>query len=126
MFWREKEGEYICGFVGRTRNVSDFGIKERGDPYRIREERTMDLTERVLAFASFTIRQGSTVRETAKAFGVSKSTVHKDLTMRLPQISQRLYRQVQEVLQFHLSVRHLRGGEATRKKYLAAKKGKNV
>lgn len=58
-----------------------------------------------------------TVRMIAKEFGVSKSTVHKDLTERLPQINPELAKEVKEVLEYHKSIRHLRGGEATRKKY---------
>lgn len=58
-----------------------------------------------------------TVRVIAKEFGVSKSTVHKDLTERLPEISPELYNQVKELLDYHKSIRHLRGGEATRNKY---------
>ncbi len=58
-----------------------------------------------------------TVRTIAKEFGVSKSTVHKDLTERLPEINPDLANEVKEVLNYHKSIRHIRGGEATRKKY---------
>ncbi|MUV37367.1 Stage III sporulation protein [Lentibacillus sp. JNUCC-1] len=58
-----------------------------------------------------------TVRTIAKEFGVSKSTVHKDLTERLPEINPELANDVKEVLNYHKSIRHIRGGEATRKKY---------
>lgn len=65
---------------------------------------------------------GATVRETARYFGISKSTVHKDVTKDLRTENTGLYDRVQKVLQKNKEERHLRGGEATRKKYLAAKK----
>lgn len=58
-----------------------------------------------------------TVRVIAKEFGVSKSTVHKDLTERLPEVNAELAKQVKEILDYHKSIRHIRGGEATREKY---------
>ncbi len=58
-----------------------------------------------------------TVRVIAKEFGVSKSTVHKDLTERLPEINPELASEVKEILDYHKSIRHLRGGEATKLKY---------
>lgn len=58
-----------------------------------------------------------TVRTIAKEFGVSKSTVHKDLTERLPEINPDLADQVKNILEYHKSIRHLRGGEATKIKY---------
>lgn len=67
-----------------------------------------------------------TVRRIAKDFGVSKSTVHKDLTERLPEIDPRLADQVKEILQYHKSIRHIRGGEATRRKYELAAKQKEM
>jgi len=60
----------------------------------------------------------------AKDFGVSKSTVHKDLTERLPEINATLAKEVKEILDYHKSIRHLRGGEATRKKYKLKRKEK--
>lgn len=62
-----------------------------------------------------------TVRVIAKEFGVSKSTVHKDLTERLPMINPELANEVTKILDYHKSVRHLRGGEATRLKYMKNK-----
>ncbi len=59
----------------------------------------------------------ATVREAARAFGVSKSTVHKDVTDRLPKIRPQLARLVRDVLDLNKSERHLRGGEATKRKY---------
>lgn len=59
-----------------------------------------------------------TVRMIAKEFGVSKSTVHKDLTERLPKINQDLASEVKKILEYHKAIRHLRGGEATKQKYI--------
>ncbi len=67
--------------------------------------------------AVYMIETGATVRAAAKQFGISKSTVHKDLTTRLPRCSPPLYRQVRTVLDRNKEERHLRGGMATREKY---------
>lgn len=67
--------------------------------------------------ASISWRRKKTVRVIAKEFGVSKSTVHKDLTERLPEINPDLANEVKEILDYHKSIRHLRGGEATKLKY---------
>ena len=74
--------------------------------------------ERPILLAEYVIRSGSTVRTAAKVFGISKSTVHKDLTYKLKLINPGLYQEVKEILDKNKSERHLRGGEATRKKYL--------
>ncbi len=79
------------------------------------------LIERVLEEAEYIVNTGSTVRATAKLFCLGKSTVHKDVTERLMRIDKILYKQVKEVLNKNLCERHLRGGEATRKKYLKLK-----
>ncbi|MGM8215034.1 sporulation transcriptional regulator SpoIIID [Bacillaceae bacterium W0354] len=75
------------------------------------------IKERTLKIAEHLLESRKTVRVIAKDFGVSKSTVHKDLTERLPIINPTLAKEVKEVLDYHKSIRHLRGGEATRKKY---------
>lgn len=75
------------------------------------------LRERAVETSNYVIQTGATVRETAKKFGVSKSTVHKDITERLQSINSNLYQQVQIVLEKHKQERHLRGGYATKKKY---------
>ena len=76
------------------------------------------IKDRVISVAYYTIETGATVRETAKVFGVGKSTIHKDLTDRLSKIDKVLYEKVKEVLKTNKEERHLRGGEATRQKYL--------
>lgn len=63
------------------------------------------------------IDTGKTVREIAKEFRVSKSTVHKDLHERLEKIDKSLYKEVHSILLYHTNIRHLRGGQSTKKKY---------
>ncbi len=76
---------------------------------------TMEARARELA--EYVLETGATVRQTAERFGVSKSTVHKDLTQRLEQADRLLWLRVRQVLDRNKAQRHLRGGEATRKKY---------
>ncbi len=75
------------------------------------------IQERCIRIGQYIADTGETVRGAARHFGVSKSSVHKDMDQRLPKINQTLYRQVRCVLSYNKSVRHLRGGEATRQKY---------
>ena len=75
------------------------------------------LEERARQLAVYIIETGATVRAAAKHFGISKSTVHKDLCQRLPQCDPLLYRQVRALLDRNRQERHIRGGLATRKKY---------
>lgn len=75
------------------------------------------LSERVIAEAEYIIDTGSTVRAAANFFGISKSTVHKDITERLEGIDKELWKKVRRVLNINLSERHIRGGIATRNKY---------
>ena len=76
-----------------------------------------DIERRACELAVYTIETQSTVRAAAKKFGVSKSTVHKDLSDRLPQYNRALYLQVKAVLEQNKAERHIRGGMATRRKY---------
>jgi len=73
--------------------------------------------QRVIDIANHVLSTGDTVRSVAEAFGVSKSTVHKDLTERLCLVNPGLAEQVKNVLESNKAVRHIRGGEATRRKY---------
>jgi len=73
--------------------------------------------ERAIALGEYVVDTGATVRSTAQQFGISKSTVHKDLTQRLKRQNHTLYDSVQRVLQINKEERHLRGGAATRHKY---------
>ena len=76
------------------------------------------IEERAIEIANYIIEEKATVRQTAKKFGVSKSTVHKDVTERLLQINPSLAREARKVLDMNKSERHIRGGMATREKYL--------
>ncbi len=78
--------------------------------------------ERCVTLGLYIVENNATVRSAAKQFGISKSTVHQDVTMRLEQINPRLYEQVRAVLQLNKQERHIRGGEATRLKYAAIAK----
>ena len=76
------------------------------------------IRKRVLEISHYIIESQATVRQTAHVFGVSKSTVHKDVTERLPQISELIASRVRDILDNNKAERHLRGGEATKRKYL--------
>lgn len=76
-----------------------------------------NIEERACELATYIIENRATVRAAAKKFGVSKSTVHKDLSERLMKIDRSLYVQVKEILEINKSERHIRGGLATRRKY---------
>lgn len=80
-----------------------------------------DLEERAVRLAQYIVENKATVRTAAKRFGVSKSTVHKDLTERLEKMNPALYIQAKAVLEQNKAERHLRGGEATRIKYKGTK-----
>jgi len=75
------------------------------------------IEERACELANYIIENNTTVRAAAKKFGISKSTVHKDISDRLPHFNRGLYLQVKEVLDVNKAQRHIRGGIATRKKY---------
>ena len=76
-----------------------------------------NIEERACELAVYIIENKVTVRSAAKKFGISKSTVHKDLSERLERVDRELYLRVKEVLEFNKSERHIRGGMATRRKY---------
>lgn len=76
-----------------------------------------NMEERAERLALYIIENRATVRTAAQKFGISKSTVHKDISERLPQFNRSLYLQVKEVLDVNKAQRHIRGGIATRKKY---------
>lgn len=77
--------------------------------------------ERAAMLGEYIIENNATVRSTAKKFGVSKSTVHKDVSQRLKTLNPALYREVRRVLDINKSERHIRGGIATKNKYLRQK-----
>ena len=75
------------------------------------------IEERACILAVYIIETGATVRTAAGHFGISKSTVHKDLSQRLPRYNKRLYQQVRLILDVNKAQRHIRGGLATRRKF---------
>lgn len=77
--------------------------------------------DRAIRLAEYIVETKKTVRKAAAAFGISKSTVHKDVTERLKHINPPLYREVALVLEQNKQERHVRGGEATRQKYIRQK-----
>ena len=79
-----------------------------------------NMEERAERLALYIIENRTTVRAAAKQFRVSKSTVHKDISQRLPQFNRSLYLQAREILEINKAQRHIRGGIATRRKYRGA------
>jgi putative DeoR family transcriptional regulator (stage III sporulation protein D) len=77
------------------------------------------IEDRVLEVAKYIIESKATIRRTAKVFGVSKSTIHKDMTERLPTINPQIANQAKTILDLNKAERHIRGGRATRLKYKA-------
>ena len=78
-----------------------------------------DIIKRAIKEGEYVVRTGATVRAAAKVFSCGKSTVHKDVTERLYEIDRDLYYKVKKVLKVNLAERHIRGGEATKRKYLS-------
>jgi len=85
-----------------------------------------NIEERACDLAVYIIENKATVRAAAHKFGISKSTVHKDLSERLKHYNLPLYRQVKDVLEQNKAERHIRGGEATRRKYKCKKLNKTI
>lgn len=81
------------------------------------------IEERAVEIANYIIETKATVRQTAKKFGISKSTVHKDVTDRLQQIDPSLAAEARKILDLNKSERHIRGGLATKEKYLHLEQG---
>lgn len=84
-----------------------------------------EIIARVLEEADRVIKTKKTIREISKEFNTSKSTVHKDLHDRLPELDAKKYKAVAKIMQMHIDVRHIRGGESTRQKYSLKTKNKN-
>ena len=82
----------------------------------------VDTANRAEELALYIVKNNATVRAAAKAFGVSKSTVHTDITEKLQNINSDLWHEVRKVLDINKAQRHLRGGQATKEKYLREKK----
>lgn len=75
------------------------------------------IIRRVIDEANYMLDTKKTIREIAKIFNVSKSTVHKDLHERLIDIDYNLFKEIDDILKYHIDIRHIRGGESTKKKY---------
>lgn len=88
--------------MAATINIQEFGTKQ----------------ERCVSLGKYIVDNGATVRSTAKVFGISKSTVHQDITVRLEKVNPALQKQVKEVLDKNKKERHIRGGLATKEKYI--------
>ncbi len=82
-----------------------------------------NIIQRVYNEANYVLLTKSTVREVAKIFNVSKSTVHKDLQERLLELDRLTHEKISKIFKEHVEIRHLRGGESTRKRYLKLKEG---
>ena len=76
------------------------------------------IISRVIEEGKYILKTGDTIREMASIFGISKSTIHKDLRERLLIIDKDMYDKVSIILQYHMDIRHIRGGESTRRKFL--------
>jgi len=79
------------------------------------------ICDRVINEANYIIETNMTIREVANIFGVSKSTVHNDVRKRLIEIDKKLYKKVSSVLEYHIDIKHIRGGESTKRKFLERK-----
>ena len=108
--------QHTVGGFSRTGREAGFSERE-------------SMSARAVALGQYIVENQATVRSTAGKFGVSKSTVHKDVSERLRRVNPRLYKQVRRVLEGNKSERHIRGGMATREKYrlqtCARENGKN-
>ncbi|HIV01122.1 MAG TPA: sporulation transcriptional regulator SpoIIID [Candidatus Caccopulliclostridium gallistercoris] len=82
----------------------------------------VDISERAVTFARHILDSGDTVRQTAFIFGISKSTVHYDVSHRLKKIDFNLYKKVNKILEKNFNEKHIRGGNSTKNKYLKMKK----
>lgn len=78
----------------------------------------MKIIDRVNLEADYILKTRSTIRKTAQVFNVSKSTVHKDMKERLPKINKYKYEKIKKIMEYHIDVRHIRGGISTKNKYL--------
>jgi putative DeoR family transcriptional regulator (stage III sporulation protein D) len=100
----------FCAFIDSSKSRGEKGAGSVRD----------HIWQRVVDIGNYILKSRATVRDTAKVFGVSKSTVHKDVTERLPKVNAQLADEVKKVLEFNKAERHLRGGEATRQKFRQA------
>ncbi len=95
-------------------------MRKQHKPPRQADDRSM--TERAIRLGQYIAEHGATVRSTAKVFGISKSTVHKDISARLPSLQPALYEEVKAIIEKNKQERHIRGGMATKRKYAAQRR----
>ena len=76
-----------------------------------------NIKTRILKEAKYIIENNATLRETAKKFNLGKSTIHKDMSEKLKEFDKNLYNQIQEIMTNHIRIRHINGGEVTKKRY---------
>ena len=81
----------------------------------------IDIYERAVTIGKYILEKDATVRQAASYFNISKSTVHKGITKHLKEVSPRLHGQVSDVMEYNKSIRHIRGGQATKYKHLKLK-----
>lgn len=81
-----------------------------------------NIINRIILESEYMIKTKKTIREIAKVFNVSKSTVHKDLSYRILEIDDNLYKQTKLIIEQHINTRHIKGGESTRQKFLLKKR----
>lgn len=86
------------------------------------EDMNKYIYDRVIDESRYIIDTNKTIREVADEFGVSKSTVHNDMRKRLTEIDRELYEKVSSILEYHIDIKHIRGGESTKRKFLERKK----
>ena len=79
------------------------------------------ISDRVINEANYIVTTNKTIREVANVFGVSKSTVHNDIRKRLIVVDKNLYNKVSNILKYHIDIKHIRGGDATKRKFLEGK-----
>ncbi len=79
------------------------------------------INDRVTREANYIVTTNKTIREVANVFGVSKSTVHNDIRKRLFVVDKNLYEKVSSILKYHIDIKHIRGGDATKRKFLEGK-----
>ena len=90
------------------------------------ESRTQALDERAVQLGTYIAEHKATVRSTAAVFGISKSTVHKDITVRLPALHAGLYAQVRDIIEQNKQERHIRGGLATKRRYEQQRRSRGI
>ena len=92
-------------------------MRKHNLPARTADARAQALDDRAMRLGTYIAEHEATVRSTAKVFGISKSTVHKDISVRLPALHAGLYERVREITEKNKQERHIRGGLATKRKY---------